>query len=225
MEIVTPISMRKLFSLVAVIACVLALSAPPLRAQSIASAKASDPQRAAELTAQSLALLEKGEDTSDEKARLALYEQGEKLAREAVDLDDTNADAHFAIFANEGRRLMIEGAVNPFSLLKVNRSLDRCLQLNPDHSDALAARGGMYRQLPRLLGGNLTKAEQDLKRSIELDPQATGARIELARTYHEMGEDQKALPLLQQALHWAEQLNKPRRVREAKKALADIAGN
>jgi Tfp pilus assembly protein PilF len=82
----------------------------------------------------------------------------------------------------------------------------------------------MYRQLPRLLGGNLGKAERDLKRSIELDPQATGARIELARTYHEMGEDQKAVPLLEQALYWAEQLNKPRRVREAKKALAEIAG-
>jgi tetratricopeptide (TPR) repeat protein len=216
--------MRKLFSLVAVTACLCTMTVLPVRAQGIASAKTSDPQRSAELTAQSLALLEKGEDNTDDKARLALYEEGEKLAREAADLDDSNADAHFAIFANMGRRLVIEGAINPFSLLKVNRSLDRCLELNPNHSDALAARGGMYRQLPRILGGNLNKAEENLKRSIELDPQATGARIELARTYHEMGEDQKALPLLQQALYWAEQLNKPRRVREAKKVLADIDG-
>lgn len=224
MKIVTLISMRKFFPLAATALCLCAIVALPVRAQGVASAKTSDPDRAAELTAQSLALLEKGEDTTDEKARLALYQEGEKLAREAVELDDTNADAHFAIFANQGRQLLLEGAVNPFSLLKVNRSLDRCLQLNPDHSDALAARGGMYRQLPRLLGGNLSKAEQDLKRSIELDPQATGARIELARTYHEMGEDQKVAPLLEQALHWAEQLNKPRRVREAKKALAEICG-
>jgi tetratricopeptide (TPR) repeat protein len=188
-----------------------------------AAAKVRDPQRAAELTAQAIVLLDKGEDLTDDKERLAAYIQGEKLAQQAVDLDDANADAYFALFGNSGRRMLIESGFNPFNLIKVNRSLDRCLQLNPDHSDALAARGGMYRQLPGLFGGSLKKAEADLKRSIELDPEATGARIELARVYHEMGQDDKALPLLEQALFWAEKLNKPRRVQEAQKAISEFA--
>jgi tetratricopeptide (TPR) repeat protein len=189
-----------------------------------AAAKTRDPQRAAELTAQAIVLLDKGEDLTDEKERLAAYIEGEKLAQQAVDLDDSNADAYFALFGNSGRRMLIESGFNPFNLIKVNRSLDRCLQLNPDHSDALAARGGMYRQLPGLFGGSLKKAEADLKRSIELDPEATGARIELARVYHEMGQDDKALPLLEQALFWAEKLHKPRRVQEAQKAISELAG-
>jgi tetratricopeptide (TPR) repeat protein len=193
-------------------------------AASEAAAKVRDPERAAALTAEALAMLDKGEDLTDEKQRLAAYIEGEKLAQQAVDLDDSNADAYFALFGNSGRRLLLESGFNPFNLIKVNRTLDRCLQLNPDHSDALAARGGMYRQLPGLFGGSLTKAEKDLKRSIELDPEATGARIELARVYHDMGQDDKALPLLEQALYWAEKLNKPRRVHEAQKAIDEFAG-
>jgi tetratricopeptide (TPR) repeat protein len=194
-------------------------------AQSVASAGVRDSRRAAELVSQSLALLERGEDAADETRKMGAYAEGERLALEALELDAASADAHFALFANQGRRLMLQGAVNPFNLLKVNRSLDRCLELNPDHSDALAARGGMYRQLPTLLGGSLKNAERDLRRSIELDPQATGARIELARTYHDLGEDEKVVPLLREALFWAEMLNKPRRVREAKEFLAEVAGN
>jgi tetratricopeptide (TPR) repeat protein len=222
--ILTPIAKRMNLPFLGLFCCVsLALAAPAL-AQRDASAKVSDPERAAELTVQALAMLDKGEDLQSDKERLAAYTEGEKLAREAVELDDRNADAQFALFGNFGRRVLLEGGVNPFNLIKVNSALDRVLELNPDHSDALAARGGMYRQLPRLMGGNLRKAEQDLKRSIELDPKATGARIELARTYKELGQDDKILPLLQEALVWAEKLNKPRRVREAQQALAEIAG-
>jgi tetratricopeptide (TPR) repeat protein len=210
----------------ATISCFAALiSGRSATAQSAADAKVRDPERAAQLTRLSLGLLEKGEDATVKAEKKAAYAEGEKLAREAVDLDDSSADAHFALFANFGRRLLMEGAVNPWNLIKVNRSLDRCLELNPDHSDALAARGGMYRQLPRLMGGNLRKAEQDLRRSVELDPRATGARIELARTYHELGEDERAVPLLKEALYWAEKLNKPRRVREARAALAEFASD
>src|SRR5262249_46270984 len=134
--------------------------------------------------------------------KAAAYTEGEKLARQAIDIDDSCADAHYALFANMGRLFVLEGSINPFNLVKVNRALDRCLELNPNHSDALAARGGMYRQLPTLMGGNLKKAERDLQRSIELDPEATGARIELARTYRDMGENDKVVPLLEQAIYW-----------------------
>jgi len=218
----TPISVRELFLWAAVLMCVLA-SAAPLRAQDTASAKATDPDKAGVLVAKSLALLEQGESLSNDKDRRVAYTEGAVLAREAIELDKSNADAHFALFGNEGRLMLIDGvAVNPFNLIKINSSLDRCLELNPDHSDALAARGGMYRQLPTLLGGDLRKAEQDLKRSIELDPEATGARIELARTYHDMGEEEKVEPLLKEALQWAEKLHKERRVREAKQAMTEM---
>lgn len=214
--------LKSRFVLFSLFCLVLPAGVRPAHAEGSASAKIRDPERAATLTAESIALLNKGEELTDDKQRLATYIEGEKLAQQAVDLDDTNADAYFALFGNTGRRMLLESGFNPFNLIKVNQTLDRCLQLNPDHSDALAARGGMYRQLPRLFGGSLTKAEADLKRSIELDPEATGARIELARVYHEQGRDDMAIPLLEEAKHWAEKLNKPRRIQEADQALAEF---
>jgi tetratricopeptide (TPR) repeat protein len=203
----------------------LGLGAATAVAQTAVSAKVPERQQAAALAEEALEFLEEGEDASDERVKMARYRAGETLARAALALDDSNPDAHFALFATEGRRLVMEGSINPFSLLKVNRSLDRCLELDPNHSDALAARGGMYRQLPTLMGGSLSKAEDYLRRSIELDPESTGARIELAKTYHEMGEEEKVVPLLREALLWAERLNKPRRVREAREFLSEVAGD
>src|SRR5258706_5968061 len=147
--------MRKLLSLLMLIILAGSFAPRDARSQGEAAAKVRDPQRSAELTVQALALLEKGEDLSSEKERLAAYEEAERLARAAVELDDATADAYFAIFGNYGRRLLIDGGFTPFKLLKVNEPLNRCLELNPDHSDALAARGGMYRQLPGIFGGSL----------------------------------------------------------------------
>lgn len=217
--------MRASFRIFTVIASLAMLPVSYAQAQQVASAMTRNTEQASELTVRALLFLEQGEDAGSDDAKMAAYREGERLAREALEFDDRNADAHFALFATEGRRLVLEGSVNPVSLMKVNRRLDKVLEINPDHSDALAARGGMYRQLPLLLGGSLKKAERDLKRSIELDPQATGARIELAKTYHEMGKEEEVKPLIEQALHWAEVLNKPRRVREARAFLAEVESN
>ncbi len=203
---------------------VLLVSSVAARAQSSAEASQIDPDRGRELTNRALDFLHKGEDATSPEEKLAAYSEGEKLARQAVELDPMSADAHFALFANNGRRLLNEGVgANPIRLLQVNRELDRCLELNPNHTDALAARGGMYRQLPRLLGGSLIKAEEYLSRAVSLDPQAVGARIELARTYCDMGEPERATPLLKTAAYWADRLGKKRELDEARALIADLA--
>jgi tetratricopeptide (TPR) repeat protein len=179
--------------------------------------------QASELAQRSIKLLKQGEDSPDPAAKERLYREGLDLAQRAVAADDTNADAHFALFANLGRVMLAEGAVpNPFNLLRVNRELERTLELNPDHSDALAAQGGMYRQLPRLLGGSLTKAEHCLQRSIALDSNAVGARIELARTYQDMGEPERGVTLLRDAIVVAERAGKWRQIAEARRLLEEI---
>jgi tetratricopeptide (TPR) repeat protein len=178
---------------------------------------------AQELATNALTCLRRGEDATTPETKLAAYREGLALAERAVAVDDKNADAHFAVFANEGRIMLLEGvAPNPISLLKVNRKLERCLALNPDHSDALAAKGGLYRQLPRLLGGNLDKAESLLKRSIEIDSNAVGARIELARTYVDKGRPDLSVPLLRKAEELAQRLNKQRQLGEARQLLSEL---
>ncbi|MFQ5664831.1 MAG: tetratricopeptide repeat protein [Candidatus Binatia bacterium] len=170
-----------------------------------------------QLAQRALDWLHRGEDAATKHARLAAYRRGAELAQRAIAADPTNADAHFAAFANKGRILLLEGAtVNLLNLLRLNRELDRTLELNPNHVDALAARGGMYRQLPWLLGGDLNKAARYLSRAVALDPQAVGARIELAEAYRDMGHPERSVPLLEKAARLAQNMGKARQLAQAR---------
>lgn len=176
------------------------------------------------LAAQALDNLRRGEDAADKAEKRALYEQGLNLANRAVALDEENADAHFAVFGNKGRLLLLEGVgANPISLLQVNHDLERTLELDPNHADALTAKGGLYRQLPWVLGGSLTVAEGCLTRAISIDPEAVSARIELAATYKAMGQPERSLPLLEKAAAIAQRQGKQRQLREARELLEELS--
>ncbi len=188
------------------------------------AAYASSNVEAARVLAQSaLECLHRGEDLVTTESRLAAYREGLQLAERAVAADDGNASAHFALFANNGRVMLMQGQTpNPLNLLAVNRELERTLELDPNYADALAARGGLYRQLPRLLGGSLGKAEADLTRAITLDPDAVGARIELAQVYRDMGHPERSVALLTKAAQVAESKGKYRQLAEARTLLREF---
>ena len=188
---------------------------------------ASDTHREARSLAQrALVCLQHGEDETDPDAKRTAYDEGLALARRAAELDDDNADAHFAIFANEGRLMLLDGITpNPISLLKVNNELERALEIDPNHSDALAAKGGLYRQLPWALGGSLSVAEECLTKAIASDPNAVSARIELAATYRDMGQPDRGLPLLDKAVIIAERQGKRRQLAEARTLLSELQAN
>lgn len=196
---------------------ILLLSAAVVRPTTLFAATAEEKRQAQSLAAQALDCLHRGEDAADAKQKRTAYQQGLDVAARAVVLDDENSDAHFAVFANRGRILLLDGVTaNPISLLQVNHDLERALELNPNHADALAAKGGLYRQLPWLLGGSLSVAESCLTKAIAVDPDAVEARIELAQTYREMGQAERSLPLLQTAASIAERQGKARELREAR---------
>lgn len=209
-----------------VVAAVLAAlplgAACPARAQQPAQASGRI-EAAQDLARGALDCLHRGEEATTKDAKLAAYRDGLQWAERAVAADDNNADAHYARFANEGRIMQLQGAVaNPLNLLTVNRELDRVLELNPNHVDALAARGGMYRQLPWVLGGSLEKAAEYLGRAVALDPDACGSRIELAETYRDMGHPERSIPLLEQAAQVAERMNKQHQLHAARELLVQL---
>jgi tetratricopeptide (TPR) repeat protein len=179
---------------------------------------------AQQLARRAVELLNRGEDLTDPTAKRAAYTEGLALAEKALVLDDDNADGHFAVFGNRGRIMLLDGTVpNPVSLLSVNRDLERALELDPNHSDALAAKGGLYRQLPWALGGSLSLAETCLTKAIAADPNAVGARIELAATYRDMGQPERSRPLLEKAVAIAERDNKQRQLHEAEALMKELS--
>jgi hypothetical protein len=113
----------------------------PVSAQQTAYAAQPPAADSAQSLAQhALDCLRRGEDAISTESRLVAYREGLQFAERAVATDDQNATAHFAVFANNGRILLLEGVTaNPFTLASVNHELDRALELDPNESDALAA--------------------------------------------------------------------------------------
>src|SRR5262245_60548429 len=219
---INPVHSRTAIILAVSVAATLAAMNHVVFAQQAAFAS-SNSEAATKLAKQALASLRRGEEEATPAARLAAYRDGVRYAERAVAADDSNADAHFALFANRGRILLLEGVVvNAFTVVSANRELDRALELNPDHADALAAKGGLYRQLPWVLGGSNDKAKKYLTRAIELDPRAVIARIELAEIYRDAGHPDDAVPLLEKAASVAEDDGKYRQLARARALLHEL---
>src|SRR5207237_1284930 len=87
------------------------------------------------------------------------------LAERAVALDDNSADAHFALFCNLGELMRLDGEnlTQVFQLRRLMAEVDRTLELDPNHVDAMAAKGTLLVRLPRLLGGDSVKGEAMLR--------------------------------------------------------------
>jgi len=128
------------------------------------------------------AALDRGDAESDGGGKRAAYNEAQAAAEEAVRLDDANGHAHYALFCSFGRLTELRGSIAQALMLpRLRRELNRALQLDPAHSDALAAKAEMLFRLPRFLGGNVTEAETFARRALQYDPTYWRAHILLAR--------------------------------------------
>lgn len=112
----------------------------------------------------------------------ATYDSGIALAKRAIEIDPSLADAYYAQFVNLGRkseRTSVVAQARYVSELK--QLLDKTLELDPGHAHAWEAKGEMLMRLPRLLGGSETQGEQALRRSAELDPKWVKPVLRLAQ--------------------------------------------
>ena len=101
-------------------------------------------------------------------------------------------------------------------------ALDQTLILNPNHLDALSAKGTFLVRLPRLLGGDTEKGEQLLRRVIREEPTSVNARLSLAKSCEERGDHEEAVKrLAQEALDFAVEYKRQDFILEAKSDAKD----
>ncbi|MGH7856599.1 MAG: hypothetical protein ACREQY_04655, partial [Candidatus Binatia bacterium] len=83
------------------------------------------------------------------------YDGAIELAERAITLDPRNADAHYALFLNLGRKSERTGIVaQARNMRRLRNVLETTLELDPRHAHAWEAMGEMHMRLPRLMGGS-----------------------------------------------------------------------
>jgi hypothetical protein len=210
-----PLPMRLRLAAAAVLAACLGLTAP-------GAVLAVD--SSADLARKGLAECEDGRRATDHDARQAHFTKGKELGDQAVALDDKNPDAHFAVFCNMGELMRIDGESisSVLSLRSLMAELDRTLALDPNHCNALAAKGTLLIRLPRLLGGDPVRGESMLRDVLVKDPNAVESRLTLAKTVVKRGERDEALAFATRALQIARAQGRADKVAEAQATLDEL---
>lgn len=180
---------------------------------------AEDPAK--NLARKALQECEQGRLATGRDARLAHFQQGQAVAEQAVATNEQSADAHFALFCNLGEQLRLDGEslTSVFGFRRMMSELDRALEIDPTHIDALSAKGTLLVKLPGLLGGDSEKGEQLLQHVIKRAPKAVNARLALAKVRCERGSHQEAVALASDALAIARKDGRTTFVHEAKTVL------
>jgi tetratricopeptide (TPR) repeat protein len=157
-------------------------------------------------------------------ARLAHFQRSQALAERAVAADDQFADAHFALFCSLGEQMRIDGeglsAIAGFR--RMMAALDRTLELNPEHLDALSSKATFLVRLPPFLGGDTARGERMLRHVIRRDPKAVNARITLAKVYAGQGDRERALALAAEAVQLARSERRADLLPEAQATLTEL---
>jgi len=129
--------------------------------------------------------LDLGDDPAREQsARKAFYDDGAQAAKQALDLQEQNADAHYLYAANLGSSAQLTGLMaSAWTVKELKQHVDRALALNPTHAAALHMKGMMLEELPWVLGGDADGALAHLKRTVAVKPDYVHARLDLAKIY------------------------------------------
>jgi len=179
------------------------------------------------LAKEALQECDQGRTEKTREAKLMHFQTGQALAEQAVALDERYADAHFSLFCNLGEQLRIDGEsfTSAFGFRRMMNELDRTLELNPGHLDALSAKGTFLVKLPGALGGDKERGELLLQQVVKQAPHAVNARLALARIRCERGRHQEAVTLASDALAIARKHKRAEFIPEARATLQQLRTN
>ena len=146
--------------------------------------------------------LDAGDDLYTKKAKKRqAYEEGARIAKKALDLQEDNGRAHYLYAANLGNAAHLEGVMaSAFTVGTLKKHIRRAIELEPDHAPALHMQAMLLERLPGLLGGDEEEALQFFKQTLKVDPNYTHARLNLAKGYIEREQPDLAKKELQTIL-------------------------
>ena len=137
----------------------------------------------------------------DKKSAVAAMELAIGEAQASLKADEHSAVAHSLLADLYGRRIGLGGfMLGPRLGPKIVAENKRALELDGNNALVLAAVGRQYLMAPKMFGGNVEKAVENLQKSTQLDPRADETFVWLARAYREKGDAASANKALDEAL-------------------------
>jgi len=173
-------------------------------------------------------------DAQEEKFRTAL-----EMAEKVVELHPDKGHSYYAYAVAKGRMTEVIGTRDRIRAAHTIRDkIEKAAELIPEeplvwhlwgvwHSD-VANVGRTERWAARFISRGLPKAsnekaEEYLKRAIELDEDSILFRLDLAHHYIEVGEDEKAKEILEELIHMEpHSMDDPEKIENARKLLEDL---
>jgi len=125
-----------------------------------------------------------GDKAKSHGEKLELFTRAQSIAESLIALNDNSADGHCWWAVARGRVGQTRGVMNSlFMVPGLKRELKRTFELDPNYQTAYDVQGVMYYELPGIAGGDLGKSEEYLLKGIEIAPNYTLLRIDLAKVY------------------------------------------
>ncbi len=142
-----------------------------------------------------------GEFQTNEADRIKSYEAARDAAQKLIDVAPGIWDGYIWYAAALGRMGQIQGVMKSLFLLEpLKKHLFQAEKICPGNPFVLDAIGDMYRQLPWIAGGSMSKAREYLEKAVQADPNFTLGRLDLAITLLEDGQKDKARVLLNEVV-------------------------
>ncbi len=141
----------------------------------------------------------KGQPLSKEMVGTALEEMIE-AARKSVELDQTNADAHFLLAQGLYFKYFgpyTSGTPTPEQHDEIIRALEKSVELDPHAPLAESSLGDAYFD-----AGRYEDAIASYERRLKLNPPANSPRFQIARAYARLERFQDAVDVMRKALKW-----------------------
>ncbi|MCX7731737.1 MAG: tetratricopeptide repeat protein [candidate division WOR-3 bacterium] len=154
----------------------------------LAHARQLDPRHEQTLYLWSRIHTQLGEMEQDRERKVRLFERARAIAETLQQVNPDNPDGHMWWAVAQGRIGETRGVLNSlFMVPALKKAFHRVLELDPKYPTVYDALGVLYYELPPFAGGDLKQAERYLIKGLQLDPNYTVIRLDLARVYLKQG--------------------------------------
>jgi tetratricopeptide (TPR) repeat protein len=154
--------------------------------------------------------LASGDNAADQTRMLACYRRALAAADTLRQLDDGNPMGHMWWAAARGKIGLQEGMLNSLGMLpSITHEMERALELDSNCSPAYTGLGALYRRVAGIFGGDRTRSRHYLEAGLRRFPNATDARLELARLAIDEGRWSEARQQLDTLIATADPLDTP----------------